>query len=138
MEKLMGKYITKKQQVLNLLNDIEATITSRNADIAIPILKWTQEKIRLDTVEKNRHEKYQSTKYRKYRPRAVKQWEVYGCALGKNIGSEQNGVSRPVVIVQDTRESMHSPTVLVAPFTSAYDKDGNKKQEIRYTSRIFK
>lgn len=52
MEKLMGKYITKKQQVLNLLNDIEATITSRNADIAIPILKWTQEKIRLDTVEK--------------------------------------------------------------------------------------
>lgn len=35
----MGKYITKKQQVLNLLNDIEATITSRNADIAIPILK---------------------------------------------------------------------------------------------------
>ena len=48
----MGKYITKKQQVLNLLNDIEATITSRNADIAIPILKWTQEKIRLDTVEK--------------------------------------------------------------------------------------
>ena len=130
MEKLMGKYITKKQQVLNLLNDIEATITSRNADIAIPILKWTQEKIRLDTVEKNRHEKYQSTKYRKYRPRAVKQWEVYGCALGKNIGSEQNGVSRPVVIVQDTRESMHSPTVLVAPFTSAYDKDGNKKRKL--------
>ena len=53
----MGKYITKKQQVLNLLNDIEATITSRNADIAIPILKWTQEKIRLDTVEKKQTRK---------------------------------------------------------------------------------
>ena len=123
-------YVTKKQQVQNLLKDIENSITGRNVDISIPILQWTKEKILMDTSEKRRDVKFKSTKWKKYKPRAVKQWEVYGCALGKNIGSEQNGKSRPVIIAQDTRKCMASPTVLVIPLTSAYDKDGNKKRKL--------
>lgn len=48
----MSQYITKKQQVQNLLKEIENVITSVNADIAIPILQWTKEKILMDTSEK--------------------------------------------------------------------------------------
>ena len=39
----MAQYITKKQQVQNLLKEIENVITSVNADIAIPVLQWTKE-----------------------------------------------------------------------------------------------
>lgn len=126
----MSKYITKKQQVQSLLKEIESVITSINADIAIPILQWTKEKILMDSSEKYRQERYKTTKWKKYKPRAVKQWEVYGCALGKNVGSEQNGKSRPVIIVQDTSECMKSPTVLIIPLTAAYDKNGNKKRKL--------
>lgn len=126
----MSKYITKKQQVQSLLKEIESVITSINADIAIPILQWTKEKILMDSSEKYRQERYKTTKWKKYKPRAVKQWEVYGCALGKNVGSEQNGKSRPVIIVQDTSKCMKSPTVLIIPLTAAYDKNGNKKRKL--------
>ena len=126
----MAQYITKKQQVQNLLKEIENVITSVNADIAIPILQWTKEKILMDTSEKYRQEKYKSAKLRKFKPRAVKQWEVYGCALGKNVGSEQNGKSRPVIIAQDTSNCMKSPTVLIIPLTAALDKNGNKKRKL--------
>ena len=126
----MAQYITKKQQVQNLLKEIENVITSVNADIAIPILQWTKEKILMDTSEKYRQEKYKTSKLRKFKPRAVKQWEVYGCALGKNVGSEQNGKSRPVIIAQDTSNCMKSPTVLIIPLTAALDKNGNKKRKL--------
>lgn len=126
----MAAYITKKQQVQNLLKEIEKVITSANADISIPILQWTKSKILMDSTEKNRQSRYNSTKWRKYRPRAVKQWEVYGCALGRNVGSEQNGKSRPVIIAQDTSKCMQSPTVLVIPLTAAIDKNGNKKKKL--------
>lgn len=126
----MAQYITKKQQVQNLLKEIETVITSVNVDIAIPILQWTKEKILMDTSEKYRQEKYKATKWRKFKPRAVKQWEVYGCALGKNVGSEQNGKSRPVIIAQNTSNCMKSPTVLIIPLTAALDKNGNKKRKL--------
>lgn len=126
----MAQYITKKQQVQNLLKEIENVITSVNADIAIPILQWTKEKILMDTSEKYRQEKYKTAKLRKFKPRAVKQWEIYGCALGKNVGSEQNGKSRPVIIAQDTSNCMKSPTVLIVPLTAALDKNGNKKRKL--------
>lgn len=126
----MAQYITKKQQVQILLKEIENVITSKNADIAIPILQWTKEKILMATSEKYRQERYEATKWNKFKPRAVKQWEVYGCVLGKNVGSEQNGKSRPVIIAQDTSGCMKSPTVLVIPLTSALDKNGNKKRKL--------
>lgn len=126
----MSAYITKKQQVINLLADIENIVKASNADIAIPILRWTKDKIAMDTIEKERQKGLKETKRKKYIPRAVEQWEVYGCALGKNIGSEQNGTSRPVIIVQDTTKCKRSPTVLVIPLTSAFDKEGNKKRKL--------
>lgn len=47
-------YVTKKQQVLNILNDLENTITPRNADIGINILNWAKEKIVLAEQEAKR------------------------------------------------------------------------------------
>ena len=58
----MAQYVTKKQQVKNLLNEIEKVITSVNADIAIPILQWTKEKILMDSSEKYRQDRYKTTK----------------------------------------------------------------------------
>lgn len=38
-------YISKKQQIKNILSDLEDTITTRNVDIGINILNWAKEKI---------------------------------------------------------------------------------------------
>lgn len=119
-------YVTKKQQVLNILNDIENTITPRNADIGINILNWAKEKIILAEREAKRQFYLQKDSSNpRNRPRIVKYGCVYGCNLGKNIGSEQNGKSRPVVILQ--KNSPNSPTVIVAPLTDAHDSNGNLK-----------
>ena len=119
-------YVTKKQQVLNILKDLESTITPRNVDIGINILNWAKEKIILAEKESKRQYYLQkdATNTRN-KPRVVKFGKVYGCNLGKNIGSEQNGKSRPVVILQ--KDSPNSPTVIVAPLTDAHDANGNLK-----------
>lgn len=120
-------YISKKQQVLNILADLENTITARNVDIGINILNWAKEKIILAEKESKRQYYLQKDdKNPKNKPRVVKFGRVYGCNLGKNIGSEQNGKSRPIVILQ--KDSPNSPTVIVAPLTDAHDSNGNLKK----------
>lgn len=121
------QYISKKQQIENLLNDIKQGINSENVDLGIAILKWTVEKIRLDTLEKER-QKINKIDKSKNRPRKVNRGEIYGAVLGSNVGSEQNGKSRPVMIVQEMKHSHSSPTVIVAPLTGAFDKNGNFKR----------
>lgn len=122
----MAKYISKKQQVLNILSDLENTITARNADIGINILNWAKEKIILAEKESNRQYYFQKDKANsRNRPRVVEFGKVYGCNLGKNIGSEQNRKSRPVIILQ--KKTPNSPTVIVAPLTDAHDANGNLK-----------
>lgn len=119
-------YVTKKQQVLNILKDLESTITPRNVDIGINILNWAKEKIILAEKESRRQYYVQKDGMtKKNRPRIVKYGKVYGCNLGKNIGSEQNGKSRPVIVLQ--KDSPNSPTVIVAPLTDAYDDNGSLK-----------
>ena len=119
-------YVSKKQQVLNILTDLENTITARNVDIGINILNWAKEKIILAEKESKRQYYLQKdTTNTRNKPRVVKFGKVYGCNLGKNIGSEQNGKSRPVVILQ--KDSPNSPTVIVAPLTDAHDVNGNLK-----------
>lgn len=119
-------YVSKKQQVLNILTDLENTITPRNADIGINILNWAKEKIILAERESKRQYYLQKDNTNpRNKPRVVKFGKVYGCNLGKNIGSEQNGKSRPVVILQ--KDSPNSPTVIVAPLTDAHDANGNLK-----------
>lgn len=119
-------YITKKQQVLNILSDLENTITPRNADIGINILNWAKEKIILAEREAKRQFYLQKNSSNlRNKPRVVKYGCVYGCNLGKNIGSEQNGKSRPVIVLQ--KNSPNSPTVIIAPLTDAYDSNGNLK-----------
>lgn len=127
-------YISKKQQVKNILTDLENTITSRNVDIGINILNWAKDKITLAERESRRQYFLQkdSTNVRN-KPRVVKFGKVYGCNLGKNIGSEQNGKSRPVVILQ--KNTPNSPTVIVAPLTDAHDADGNLKKI--YPTHVF-
>jgi len=120
-------YISKEEQVKNLLNDLKKSISAKNADIAINILKWTKEKITLDENEKDRQYHY-STNKNSNNPRVVIRGYVYGANLGKNIGSEQNGHSRPVVIIQETKDNFNSPTIVVAPLTDAHDKNGNIKR----------
>lgn len=120
-------YVSKEEQVKNLLIDLKQIINSRNADIAINILKWTKEKILLDENEKNR-QYYHSRNRKSNNPRIVKRGYIYGANLGKNIGSEQNGHSRPVVIIQETKDNANSPTIIVAPLTDAHDKNGNLKR----------
>ena len=119
-------YVWKKQQVINILTDLENTITPRNADIGINILNWAKEKIILAEKESKRQYYLQKDVTNpRNKPRVVKFGKVYGCNLGKNIGSEQNGKSRPVVILQ--KDSPNSPTVIVAPLTDAHDVNGNLK-----------
>lgn len=119
-------YVSKKQQVINILADLEEAITPRNADIGINILNWAKEKIILAERESKRQFLFQRNKAnRKNKPRVVKYGCVYGCNLGKNIGSEQNGKSRPVVVLQ--KNTPNSPTVIIAPLTDAHDANGNLK-----------
>lgn len=119
-------YVSKKQQVLNILADLEKTITPKNADIGINILNWAKEKIVLAENESNRQFYLQRNKAdTRNKPRIVKYGCVYGCNLGKNIGSEQNGKSRPVIVLQ--KNNPNSPTVIVAPLTDAHDEHGNYK-----------
>lgn len=127
-------YISKKQQVKNILSDLEDTITTRNVDIGINILNWAKEKILLAEKESRRQYYLQKdgTNF-KNKPRVVKFGKVYGCNLGKNIGSEQNGKSRPVVVLQ--KDTPNSPTVIVAPLTDAHDSNGNLKK--LYPSHIL-
>ena len=123
----MGQYVTKKQQVLNLLQQIETMITINNVDDCLPILKWSADKFILNDAERRRQSTHKKNK-NLGKPRAIKRGEIYGATLGRNIGSEQNGRSRPVIILQDTFFSQESPTVLVAPLTAVYDKCGNHKR----------
>lgn len=120
-------YVSKEEQIKLLLNDIKNVITSRNAEISINILKWTKEKIVLNESEKNR-QFYHNRDKSKQNPRIVKRGYVYGANLGKNIGSEQNGRSRPVIVLQRTDDNSNSPTIIVAPLTDAHDKNGNLKR----------
>ena len=66
-------YISKKQQIKNILSDLEDTITTRNVDIGINILNWAKEKILLAEKESRRQYFLQkdSTNF-KNKPRVVK------------------------------------------------------------------
>lgn len=75
-------YVSKKQQVINILSDLENVITARNADIGINILNWAKEKIILAEKESKRQYFYQKDKTNiKNKPRVVKCGCVYGCNL---------------------------------------------------------
>ena len=47
----------------------------------------------------------------------MKRGEIYRADLDPVVGSEQGGV-RPVLIIQNDRGNLHSPTVIVAAITS--------------------
>ena len=122
-------YISKKQQVLNILADLQATITSRNVDIGINILNWAKEKIIL--AEKENKRQYYLQKFptdTRNKPRVVKYGRVYGCNLGKNVGSEQNGKSRPVIVLQ--KDSPNSAEIV------AQAKAGREGLELNFRFRL--
>lgn len=51
----------------------------------------------------------------------VRRNEIWMCDLGEGLGSEQGG-KRPVLILQNNIGNEHSPTTIVAPFTSRQSK----------------
>lgn len=126
----MDVHITKEQQVKNILADIQKMINKSNVNNYLPILEWTKNKIDLSEQERNRQLQHSNNRSIA-KPRAVQRGEIYGAALGRNIGSEQNGRSRPVIIIQESSYSKESPTILVAPLTNAFDKQGKRKRELK-------
>lgn len=121
-------HITKKEQINNVMNELKSCINRNNVDIALPLLKWTIEKIKLSFKEKTRQKIYFNTHKKDGLPRFVKRGMIYYANLGKNIGSEQNGTGRPVLVVQNQSFNIASATVLVIPLTDYLDKDGNPKR----------
>jgi mRNA interferase MazF len=55
-------------------------------------------------------------------PKVIKQREIFYCELGINIGSEQ-GLKRPVVILQNDVGNTKADTTIVAPITTYEHKD---------------
>jgi mRNA interferase MazF len=53
--------------------------------------------------------------------RVVKRGEIYYCALGENIGSEQSE-HRPVIILQNDSGNKFGPTTIIAPITNTHKK----------------
>ena len=51
----------------------------------------------------------------------LRRGEIYYADLGDVLGSEQGG-KRPVLIVQNDVGNFYSPTTIVLPFTSAWNK----------------
>ena len=51
----------------------------------------------------------------------VKRGEIYYADLNPVVGSEQGGM-RPVLVIQNDKGNMHSPTVIVAAITSKSSK----------------
>lgn len=47
--------------------------------------------------------------------------EIYYADLAQGMGSEQGGI-RPVVIIQNDKGNLHSPTTICAPLTSRMTK----------------
>ncbi|MHB8917043.1 MAG: type II toxin-antitoxin system PemK/MazF family toxin [Desulfocucumaceae bacterium] len=123
----MPRHISKKDQVKILLSELENSIDKNNVDIAIPLLAWTKEKINLSYNEYRRNMEYIRTNKINGKPRQVKRATIYNANLGKNIGSEQNGL-RPVLVVQFTRANTTSPNVIVVPLTDAFDRNGKPKR----------
>lgn len=124
----MARHITKQEQVNNIISDITSNINRGNVDIILPILKWTNEKIKLAIDEKNRINLYLSSKKINGKPRAVKQGFIYRANLGRNVGSEQNGIIRPVLVIQNSKFTITSATTLIIPLTDASDDFGNAKK----------
>ncbi|AGK97697.1 type II toxin-antitoxin system PemK/MazF family toxin [Clostridium pasteurianum] len=123
----MPKHISKKQIVDNLLTEITNIIDKSNVDTAMPILKWTKEKIILSHQEVLRNQKYKTSFRKTGKPRHVKRGYIYYAKLGRNIGSEQNGY-RPVLVVQDGVANITSNTVIIIPLTDAIDSKGVPKR----------
>ena len=51
----------------------------------------------------------------------IKHGEIYFADLNPVVGSEQGGI-RPVLMLQNNTGNKHSPTVIIAPITSSFEK----------------
>lgn len=76
-------------------------------------LEWVKTKLYLDKKAKNA--KIPSI-------RLVKRGQVYECAFGVGVGSEQEKEHRPCVILQNFNGNRNSPNTIVAPISHTNDK----------------
>lgn len=124
----MSQHITKKEQIDNTIKELKSSINRNNVDVALPILNWSIEKIKLSFEENVRQKTFFNTNRKGGLPRKVNRGTIYKANLGKNVGSEQNGTARPVLVVQNQSYNTTSTTVLVVPLTDCLDKNGNPKK----------
>lgn len=53
----------------------------------------------------------------------VRRGDIVTVELNPTKGSEQQGTSRPCVVIQNDIGNQYSPTTIIAPFTTQYDPD---------------
>ena len=51
----------------------------------------------------------------------IRRGDIFFADLGDTVGSEQNGI-RPVLVIQNDLGNAHSPTLIIAPFTTRAKK----------------
>ncbi|ERH08252.1 MAG: growth inhibitor [Halonotius sp. J07HN4] len=56
--------------------------------------------------------------------------DIVTVQLNPTEGSEQRGANRPCVIIQNDVGNEHSPTTIVAPFTTQYDSNDTYPFEV--------
>ncbi|OUN29308.1 type II toxin-antitoxin system PemK/MazF family toxin [Massilimicrobiota sp. An80] len=59
------------------------------------------------------------------RKKVMKRGEIYFANLSPTMGSEQGGI-RPVLIIQNDKGNVYSPTVIIAPISSSDQKRKKK------------
>ena len=65
----------------------------------------------------------------------IKRGDIYYCDLSPTKGSEQNG-QRPVLVIQNDKGNLHSPTVIVAAFTTKTKKNLPTHVEVKSVYKL--
>lgn len=95
----LGRFLFQFKKNVNLYSNVLGN--------NLEFLEWINDSIELRT---------------KNSPAVIKQREIFYCELGINIGSEQ-GLRRPVVILQNDVGNSKADTTIVAPITTYEHKD---------------
>lgn len=66
----------------------------------------------------------------------VRKGEIWTCKLTSPIGSEQTG-TRPVIIIQNDKGNVYSPTTIVASVTS-HNKNSYMPTHVRFSNEKLK
>jgi Growth inhibitor len=121
--------VSLQNNIIDELHDLESEyiklgnnpiVTVNQLRNKLEFILWMKRKFQLRTKKK---------------PTVVKQREIFYCELGSNIGSEQ-GLKRPVVILQNDKGNSSGDTTVIAPITTYENSEFFKKDEKTYIRYI--